>query len=88
MGAVCLDIPSLSAINSRFGFEYGSRMLWYVAKTLSELFGSALLFRTWDTEFVIFCSNTTREVFVGYCGRLRSILQRRYPGQVRIGRAW
>lgn len=88
MGAVCLDIPSLSAINSRFGFEYGSRMLWYVAKTLSELFGSALLFRTWDAEFVIFCSNTTREVFVGYCGRLRSILQRRYPGQVRIGRAW
>ena len=63
-------------------------MLWYVAKTLTDIFGSALLFRTWESEFVIFYPNTTREVFLGRCGRLRSILQRRYPKQVRIGRAW
>ena len=88
MGAVCLDIPGFAALNSSYGFEYGSRLLWYVARTLTELFGSALLFRSWEAEFVIFFPNTTREVFLGRCGRLRSILQRRYPGQVRIGRAW
>ena len=88
MGVVCLEIPNLADLNSRRGFEYSSKLLWYVAKTLTDLFGSALLFRTWDAEFVIFCPNTTREVFLGRCGRLRSILQRRYPKQVRIGRAW
>ena len=85
---MCLDIPEFAAINSEHGFEQGSKMRWYVAKTLIDLFGSALLFRTWDAEFVIFYPNTTREVFLGRCSRLRSILQRRYPKQVRIGRAW
>ena len=88
LGAVCLDIPGFAAINSSCGFEYGSRLLWYVAKTLSEVFGTAFLFRTWDAEFIAFLPNTTREVFLGRCGRLRSILQRRYPKEVRIGRAW
>ena len=88
MGAVSLDIPGLSAVKSRHGFEYGSRMLWYISKTLAELFGPTLLFRTREAEFVVFYPNTTREVFLGRCGRLRSILQRRYPKQVRIGRAW
>ena len=88
LGVVCLDIPEFAAINSEHGFEQGSKMRWYVAKTLIDLFGSALLFRTWDAEFVIFYPNTTREVFLGRCSRLRSILQRRYPKQVRIGRAW
>ena len=87
LGAVCLDIPRLSDA-SRRSFESGSKLLWYVAKTLTDLFGSSLLFRIWDTEFVAFFPNTTREVFLGRCGRLRSILQRRYPGQIRIGRAW
>jgi hypothetical protein len=88
MGVVGLDIPGFADINSRFGFEYGSKMLWYVAKTLTDLFGTAMLFRTWESEFAVFYPNTTREVFVGRCGRLRSILQRRYPKQIRIGRAW
>ena len=88
LGVVCLDVPDLAGINSRLGFAYGNKMLWYIAKTLTDIFGAAFLFRTWDAEFVIFFTNTTREVFLGRCGRLRSILQRRYPRQVRIGRAW
>ena len=64
MGVVCLDIPDFAAVNSGLGFEYGSRLLWYIAKTLTDLFGSALLFRTWESEFVIFYPNTTREVFL------------------------
>ncbi len=87
LGAVCLDIPHLSEAGG-LGYEKDSKLLWYVAKNLTDLFGPALSFRVWDTEFVAFFPNTTREVFVGRCGRLRSILQRRYPKQVRLGRAW
>ncbi len=88
LGVVFLDIPSMAAINSSLGFEYGSKLLWYVCKTLTDLFGASLLFRTWETEFVAFCPNTTRQVFLGRCNRLYSILQRRYPKETRIGYAW
>ena len=88
MGAVCLDIPALSAINGRMGFEYGSKLLWYVSKTLTDIFGPSLLFRTWDAEFVALCPNTTKQVFVGRCMRLRTTLERRYPQKLRIGYTW
>lgn len=88
LGAVCLDVPRLSTINSSQGFEYGSKLLWYVSKTLADIFGHSFLFRTWDAEFVALCPDTTREVFVGRCTRLRSVLQRRYPKDVRMGYTW
>ena len=87
LGAVCLDVPSLAGASGG-SLDEDSKLLWYVSKTLSDLFGASMLFRVWDTEFVAFFPNTIREVFLGRCGRLRSILQRRYPRQVRIGRAW
>lgn len=88
LGAVCVDIPSMAAINNGQGFEAGSRMLWYVSKTLTDIFGPSLLFRTWEAEFIAFCPNTTKEVFLGRCSRLNSIIQRRYPKEIRIGEAW
>lgn len=88
MGAVCLDIPDLPYINSSLGFEYGSRLLWYVSKTLSDIFGNSLLFRTWDAEFVALCPNTTRQVFTGRCIRLSTTIQRHYPKYLRIGYTW
>ena len=88
MGAVCLDVPGLSTINSSLGFEYGSRLLWYVSKTLADIFGHSFLFRTWDAEFVVLCPDTTRQVFMGRCNRLRTALQRRYPKDLRIGYTW
>ena len=88
MGAVCLDIPNISSINSTKGFEYGSRLLWYVSKTLEDIFGHSYIFRTWDAEFVALCPNITRQVFIGRCNRIRSNLQRMYPKYVRIGFTW
>ena len=88
LGAVCLDIPHLATINSSLGFEYGSRLLWCVSKTLTDIFGPELLFRTWDAEFVALCPNTTYQVFVGRCNRLRFNLQRRYPRTLRLGHTW
>ncbi|MBM6829297.1 EAL domain-containing protein [Anaerotignum lactatifermentans] len=88
LGAICLDIPNLSSINSTQGFEYGSKLLWYVSKTLADIFGHSFIFRTWDAEFVALCPDITRQVFLGRCTRLRSALQRRYPKDLRIGHSW
>lgn len=88
MGAVALDIPDYSAINGNFSFEYGREMLFFIVKTLSSLFAKGFIFRTWDAEFVVLFPNTILEVFTGRCARLRTMLQRRYPHQIRIGYTW
>ena len=88
MGAVALDIPNYSALNSQYGFSYGKDLLVFILETLRELFGKNFIFRTWDAEFVVLFPNTIREVFTGRCTRLRAMIQRRYPGQVRIGYTW
>lgn len=88
MGAVALDIPNYSALNGEVSFEYGTELLLYIAETLNTLFGRGFIFRTWDAEFVVLFPNTILEVFAGRCTRLRTMLQRRYPHQIRIGYTW
>ena len=88
MGAVALDIPNYSALNGQYGFEYGRELLEYIAETLNRLFGKGFVFRTWDAEFAVLIPNTILEVFNGRSNRLRTMIQRRYPHQVRIGYTW
>lgn len=83
-----LDVPNYSAINSASGFEYGSQMLIYIMKTLEEIFGDKYLFRMWDAEFAVLLPDTTQNIFTARCVRLRTRVQRRYPGQIRIGYTW
>lgn len=88
LGTVCVDIPDLSSINGNLGFEYGKRLLWYVSQTIAGIFGKDLLFRTWDSEFVVLCPNSTHPVFINRYNRLRSALNSRYPGRFRLGQTW
>lgn len=88
LGAVCLDVPGWSSINSSLGFEYGNRLLAYVYETVSDIFGNSFLFRTWDAEFIALSPNITQQVFSGRCMRLGIQLRRRYPQEVRIGHTW
>lgn len=88
MGALAIDIPNISDINNSLGFHYGREMLAYIVEALIGVFGQCFIFRTWDAEFVILYPNTILEVFVGRCSRLRSRVQRRYPGEIRIGYTW
>ncbi|MDO5135764.1 MAG: diguanylate cyclase [Eubacteriales bacterium] len=88
LGVVCLDVPNLSVLNERQGFLYGRKLLWFIIQNLTEIFGRSMLFRTWDAEFVALCPNCTQQVFLGKCARLRAILTRRYPKEVRIGHTW
>ena len=88
MGALSMDVPCFSAINGSQGYDYGRELLTHIADTLTDVFGKAYIFRTWDAEFVVLYPNTLMEVFISRCTRLRSMLQRRYPGQLRIGYTW
>ena len=88
MGALSLDIPDFSMLNSTLGFEYGRKLLIYVSDTLINVFRNAYIFRTWDAEFVVLYPNTIQEVFNGRCARLRTMIQRRYPRHIRIGSVW
>ena len=88
MGTICIDVPQLSVLNSRMGFEYGRGILWYIRQTVEELFGKDCLFRTWDAEFAVLCPNIASRVFEGRCIRLKGMLERRYPKEVRVGYVW
>ena len=88
MGVLTIDIPGFSEINSSFGFEYGREILQYCTDMLRSVFGGNYIFRTWDAEFVALQPNTIQAVFTGRCIRLRTMLQRRYPRQIRIGYTW
>ncbi len=88
LGVLTVDIPHLSYVNSTLGYDYGREMLIYTAETISKIFRRALTFRTWDAEFVVLCTNVTREVFSGQCTRLQVVLQRRYPNKLRFGSTW
>lgn len=87
LGAVCVDILGLEdRVVAEFDKE--SKVLWYVVKTLTEMFDSSMLFRIWENEFVAFLPNTTREIFYARYDRLSAIINRRYPSHVRLGCAW
>lgn len=88
MGALAIDIPNYSVLNGRFSFEYGRELLSYIVENLNNLFGNGFIFRTWDAEFVVLFPNTILEAFTGRCTRLRTMLQRRYPQQIRLGYTW
>ena len=88
LGVVILDIPGLSAFSSAMGEEYTRKMLIFVSEIMMEVFQKALLYRTWETEFVALCPDITYEVFTARCVRLRATLQRRYPQKIRMGYTW
>ena len=87
LGAFILDIPGASQPRRRVGQRNSWRIL-YVAETLSAVFGRELLFRTRSDEFVALCANSTQNVFLARVLRAQSLLQRRYPGQLRFGYSW
>lgn len=88
MGAVSLDVPNFSAISADKGYSYGSKLLSEIAEALDSVFGTAYQFRTWDAEFVVLYPDSILEAFIGRCGRLRAILERRCPGVFRLGYTW
>ncbi|HIU17424.1 MAG TPA: EAL domain-containing protein [Candidatus Avidesulfovibrio excrementigallinarum] len=88
MGAFTLDIPCLAEIGNQHGRGQSSRLLLHLAETLSTVFGRTLLFRTRSGEFAALCPNSTQDVFLARVLRAQSMLQRRYPGQMRFGYTW
>lgn len=88
VGLLCADLPNLSDLSRRKGFEYRSRMLWYLAHEMEDIFGRENVYRTGQREFAAVSPGTPRQVFLGRCLRLRARMQRVYPGECRIGSAY
>ena len=88
MGALAVDVPNYSLINSSSGFSYGQDILTCITEALDDIFGKTLLYRIWDAEFAVLLPDTIQDVFVTRCQRLRLRIQKRYPGLIRIGYTW
>ena len=88
LGVLCVDIPEFPALNSTLGLEYGRRILRFIIQTATPVFGRNFIFRTWDSEFIILCPNTTEQVFLSKCGRLQRRICERYPEKIRTGMKW
>lgn len=88
MGALAVDIPEISSINSTKGFEYGKELMLFITDLIISIFGKSFLFRTWDAEFVVLFPNTLQNIFAGRCERFRKAVQSRYPGKARVGYTW
>ncbi|HIU66397.1 MAG TPA: EAL domain-containing protein, partial [Candidatus Caccomorpha excrementavium] len=88
MGVLAIDIPNLSTLHIRRGYEYGSRFILRISEILTDVFGKAFLFHTREAEFVVLCVNTTFTVFEERCTRVQMLLENGYSGQFRLGRTW
>ncbi|MCI7569200.1 MAG: EAL domain-containing protein [Desulfovibrio sp.] len=88
MGVFSVDVPRMSALNSRYSSSYGRRILRDVAEALAGAFDRKLLFRIWDTELIALCPNLVRDVFLARARRVRERLQRLHPNTLRFGLAW
>lgn len=88
MGVLSLDVPDYSELDSNYSVEYGKKMMMFIADTLTQVFENAYIFRAWDTEFLVLSPNIIQEVFIDKCTTLCTIIQRRYPGQVRMANVW
>lgn len=85
MGALAVDVPELSALNSTKGFSYGKKLLSYITETLDNTFGISSVYRTWDNEFVVLFPDIIQDIFTARCIRVRALMQKRYPGKIRVG---
>ena len=88
LGVVCVDVPRLNAIRGAKGEAYGQKLLWYITQTMTDIFGRAMVYRTWNAEYVALCPNVSRSTFFGNRARVRGLLAQRYAGEFRIGSAW
>ena len=88
MGALAVDVPELSALNSTKGFSYGKKLLSYITETLDNTFGISSVYRTWDNEFVVLFPDIIQDIFTARCIRVRALMQKRYSGKIRVGYTW
>ena len=87
MGVLTLDVPNVDT-EDEFQGSNSPRMLLYIAGVLKTVFDRKFIFRTSLSEFVMFCPNTTQDVFLGRVLRVQSVLQRRYQKNLRLGYTW
>lgn len=88
MGALTVDVPELSELDNTRGFAYGKEILLNIVEALDTTFGISKVFRTGDNEFAVLFPNIIYEIFSAQCIRMRALLQKKYPGYIRVGYTW
>ena len=87
MGVLALDVPNLDTSDGP-QCKVSAQALVHISGILMTIFEKKYIFRTKMSEFVMFCPNTTQDVFLGRVLRTQSVLQRRYQKSLRIGYTW
>ncbi len=87
MGVLSLDVPDVDT-EDEFQCKSSARTLIHIAGVLKTVFDKKFIFRVGMSEFVMFCPNTTQDVFLGRVLRVQSVLQRRYQKNLRLGYTW
>ena len=87
MGVLALDVPNLDTSDGTH-CKTSAQALVHISGILMTIFDRKYIFRTKMSEFIMFCPNTTQDVFLGRVLRAQSVLQRRYQKTLRIGYTW
>lgn len=87
MGVLALEVPNLDTSDGTH-CKASAQALVHISGILVTIFDRQYIFRTKMSEFVMFCPNTTQDVFLGRVLRAQSVLQRRYQKTLRIGYTW
>ena len=87
MGVLALEVPHLDTSDGT-SCKTSAQALVHISGVLMTIFDKQYIFRTKMSEFVMFCPNTTQDVFLGRVLRVQSVLQRRYPKTLRLGYTW
>ncbi len=88
IGAICISAVAMHDVNRSKGVEYGDVMLVFASQTIADICKKAQIFRLSGTEFGVIITNLSKEAFQSQCGRIQSVLQRRYPKRFGFGSAW
>ena len=87
LGLILLDINGLSSINQAHGLSYGDKVLKRTADILKDRYPEGL-YRIGGDEFVILCTDLTKEEFKNQTVKLRAFLDTQQVCEISIGFAW
>ena len=88
LGIVYADLNGLKEINDKKGHEAGDRFIKNSANVLAEIFGSEDIFRTGGDEFMIFCTDITRDEFDQLQAELKERLSSPLAPNMSVGCIW
>ncbi|MDO4306615.1 MAG: EAL domain-containing protein [Eubacteriales bacterium] len=86
-GVVYGDITGLKRVNDQFGHLAGDNLICRCYGMFCQVFGEELIYRTGGDEFLVLCTDISKEEFFNKCRKLREIIDKA-DCNMAIGFAW